>query len=175
MLGTAWQPAGISPAWGYPIYGYPRPADPPFILSPYLTDPNRAGPLIREAVKDERADEQFYDYLAKNAPSQTDASMIEAIRNDERKHRSMFQQIYAGLTGQILTVPADAEPFQEPASYADGLTRAIMGESGSLELYRRIYFAVPGEMYKNMLFEIMTDEIKHGIRYNYLYAKLKKD
>lgn len=184
MYGNTWYTAaGMYPAPAYFPYYVPRPApaaapgptEPSHALSPYLTDPNRALPLILEAMKDERSDEQFYDYLAKHAPSRQDASMIEAIRNDERKHREMFRQIYSGLTGQLMPAADSGEPFEAPSSYQEGLTRAIMGESGALELYRRIFFAVPGELYKNMLFEIMTDEIKHGIRYNYLYAKLKKD
>lgn len=138
----------------------------------YQTNPSYAIPLLREAVQDERSDELFYDYLIRHAPSQEDREVITAIRNDERKHRRMFREMYTSLTGQTLE-GEEAEPFTPPSSYLDGLRRAIFGESGAVELYRKIYFTIPGKAYKNMVFEILTDELKHGIRYNYLYAKNK--
>ncbi|MFC7442977.1 ferritin family protein [Laceyella putida] len=138
----------------------------------YQTNPAYAIPLLKEAVKDERTDELFYDYLIQHAPSQEDREVITSIRNDERKHRRMFREMYYSLTGQ--TIEGDEyEPFTPPASYLEGLRRAIFGESGAVELYRKIYFTIPRKAFKNMVFEIMTDELKHGIRYNYLYAKNK--
>lgn len=138
----------------------------------YRTNPSYAIPLLKEAVQDERSDELFYDYLIRNAPSQEDKDIIQSIRNDERKHRKMFRHMYYCLTGKTMEV-VEPEPFQPPATYLEGLKRAIFGESGAVELYRKIYFTIPGKTFKNMVFEIMTDELKHGIRYNYLYAKNK--
>ncbi|HCL01056.1 MAG TPA: rubrerythrin, partial [Lachnoclostridium phytofermentans] len=37
--------------------------------------------------------------------------------------------------------------------------------------YRQILFAMQDRIHINMLTEIITDEIRHGILYTYLYSK----
>lgn len=140
-------------------------------VSVYQTNPYAVLPLIKEALKDEKSDARFYEWLIKQAPEE-DRKIIEGIRNDEKKHAKLFKLIYRTLTGQEIE-GNPAETFEPPSSYVQALAMAVSGESGAVELYRKIYFAVPGEVFKNMLFEIMTDELKHGIRYSFLYSKNK--
>ncbi|GED31121.1 MULTISPECIES: ferritin-like domain-containing protein [Brevibacillus] len=128
--------------------------------------------LIQEAIAGERHDELFYDYLLSVAPTEQEKQVITGIRNDERKHNSYFRQIYTQLTGQRPRVSEEGETFQKPASYLDGIEQALMGELKAFEKYRVIYKYIPVQ-YRDTIFEIMTDEMKHASYYNWLYAKNK--
>lgn len=123
--------------------------------------------LIKQAVSGEREDELFYDYLLSVAPSQEEKVIIESIRNDERKHNQMFHRIYQDLTGQTITAPAVVE-FEKPTTYMEGIRRALFGELGAVERYRNIRAGLPTRYYRDMVFEIITDELKHATKYNYI-------
>lgn len=126
--------------------------------------------LIEQAAEGENEDRMFYTYLIENAPSAEDKQIISGIRDNEIKHFSMFRQIYFELTRR--TLPASkTENFVPPASYCEGLKRAIMGEQNAVVKYRQILFAMQARVHINMLTEIITDELRHGILYNYLYSK----
>lgn len=126
--------------------------------------------LIRNAVSGETEDRLFYGYLIKEAPSEEDKQVISGIRDDEIKHFSLFRQVYYELTGQTLPPPEEVK-FEQPLSYCDGLRKALMGEQGAVQRYRRILFALQNRRHINILTEIITDEIRHGILYSYLYSK----
>jgi rubrerythrin len=126
--------------------------------------------LIKDAVSSEREDELFYDYLLKVAPSEKDKEIIKDIRDDERKHSRLFREIYCELTGQTLPPPTQAE-FTPPASYCAGLQQALFGELGAVEKYRMILFAMQDRVHINKMTEIITDELKHANKWNYLYSK----
>ncbi|QQE73592.1 ferritin-like domain-containing protein [Brevibacillus composti] len=128
--------------------------------------------MIREGIAGERSDELFYDYLISVAPTQQEKDVITSIRDDERKHRRLFRQLYAQLTGQRPGAAEEGEAFQRPASYLSGIEQALMGELKAFERYRTIYRHIP-QQYRDTLFEIMTDELKHASYYNWLYAKNK--
>lgn len=129
--------------------------------------------LITEAITGERNDELFYGYLINAAPTEQEKKVITSIRDDERKHRRMFRRLYTQLTGQP---PApglgEQENFVQPGSYLEGIEQALMGELKAFEKYRTIYLNIP-QQYKDAMFEIMTDEIKHASYYNWIYAKNK--
>ncbi|RAV10808.1 ferritin-like domain-containing protein [Paenibacillus contaminans] len=123
--------------------------------------------LIERAVQGEREDELFYDYLISVAPGQEEKAIIASIRDDERKHNRMFRTIYKDLTGRTLP-PAKDGSFQKPESYTAGLTQALFGELGAVEKYRDIRAGMPNRYYRDMVFEILTDEQKHADKYNFL-------
>jgi rubrerythrin len=154
----------------YPYGTYPYPQ---YVRMP-MYDENTQFVMrtIQESIRDEREDELFYDYLISVAPTQAEKDVITGIRNDERKHRRWFREIYDNLFPNV-PLPADqAETFQRPASYLEGLEQALFGELRAFERYRALYFLIPAE-YENTIFEIMTDEMKHANYYNWLYAKNK--
>jgi rubrerythrin len=141
-------------------------------LLPYTYPQNlpQALQLIKEGVAGESEDRKFYDYLIRTAPAEGDKEIIKGIRDNEIQHFSMFRQIYYQLTGQQLPQPQDVS-FEKPASYCDGVKNALIGEQKAVQKYRKILFAMQNRVHINMLTEIITDEIRHGILYNYLYSK----
>ena len=136
----------------------------------YPQNVSEALKLIQEAITGETEDRMFYQYLIENAPSEEDKEIIKGIRDDEISHFKLFRQVYHQLTGQILPPPENVT-FEKPASYCDGIKRAIRGEQNAVKKYRKILFALQDRVQINILTEIITDEIRHGILYNYLYSK----
>lgn len=160
---------------GMPFPSMPGPGQPTSPVNPLppRCDTQLALRIIFESIRGERNDELFYDYLISVAPTQQEKEVITSIRNDERKHRQMFRTIYFQLTGQIPPTLEENIPFQRPKSYVDGLEQALQGELHAFERYRTAYLNLCQPVYRDALFEIMTDEIKHASYYNWLYAKNK--
>ena len=123
--------------------------------------------LIKNAIEGETEDRMFYEYLINNAPSRKDKEIIKGIRDDEIKHAKLFRQLYYEHTGKIIG-PDKNVSFDKPASYCDGLIKALMGEQNAVRKYRKILFAMKERSHINTLTEIITDEISHGSLYNLL-------
>ncbi|MNH82532.1 Rubrerythrin [compost metagenome] len=157
----------------YQPYVIPHPAA--YRSRPYYRNSDMIIKLIRESIQGERNDELFYDALIKMAPTEQEKDVIISIRNDERKHRKMFRTLYTQLTGMAPPVE-QKEPAEDsealPTSYLEGIEKALMGELKAFEKYRTIYLNIDPQ-YRDWIFEIMTDEIKHASYYNWLYAKNK--
>lgn len=43
-----------------------------------------------------------------------------------------------------------------------------MGELKAVERYRNIRAGLPNRYYRDMVFEILTDELKHASKYNFI-------
>lgn len=131
---------------------------------------NTALNLIEEAVQGERADELLYDYLISIAPSQEEKDIIISIRDDERNHRKWYKDIYKYYTGQEIEA-TNGEEFVKPQSYIAGISKAIFGELGAMEKYRFIREGLPVRLFRDTVFRIITDEMKHATKYNYILSK----
>ncbi|WML44855.1 ferritin-like domain-containing protein [Neobacillus sp. PS3-40] len=125
--------------------------------------------LIEEAVQGEREDQLFYEYLITQAPTQEEKDIIASIRDDEVKHNKLFRQLYKELTGKEVK-SKNGEEFAQPGSYLDGIKQALFGELKAVEKYRTIYQGLNRQHHRDVLFEIITDEIKHASKYNFLYT-----
>lgn len=166
------QDMSVSAMAAQPMPAQPMQAQQAQMDNIYLYPKNLANALtlIEQAVVGESEDRMFYTYLIENAPSAEDKQIISGIRDNEIKHFSMFRQIYFEITHRAVPMQK-AEQFVPPASYCEGLKKSIMGEQNAVIKYRQILFAMQARVHINMLTEIITDEIRHGILYNYLYAK----
>ncbi|MTI86214.1 MAG: ferritin-like domain-containing protein [Firmicutes bacterium] len=153
-----------------PYPGYPYTRYKYYQTSEYVADYAlpQALNLIAESVRSEREDELFYDYLLSVAPHDQ-KQIIASIRDDERKHFKLFREIYWEVTGNDIPPAPDAD-FDKPKNYCDGIQRAIFGELGAVEKYRKILFGFEFLPYRNMITEIYTDELKHASKWNYLFA-----
>lgn len=123
--------------------------------------------LVKQAVQGEREDELFYDYLISKAPTKEEQDIISDIRDDERKHNKMYREIYTYFTGEELPKATNGK-FEEPRSYIEGVKKAFFGELSAMERYRIIRAGMPIRYYQDMVFEILTDELKHADKYNYI-------
>lgn len=147
------------------MYVMPREEN-PMMMNPHMHEALEA---IKDAVHGEREDEMFYGYLIGISPSTEERGIITSIRDDERRHNKYFRRIYKDFTG--MEIPEERqEDFERPESYSHGLRRALFGELDAVKRYRRIRKFMPRRFYRDMLFDIITDEIGHASRYNYLYT-----
>lgn len=126
--------------------------------------------LIQQALAGEAEDRMFYSWLIENAPSNEEQQIIGGIRDDEIGHYKLFNQLYNELTG-MMPPQVSGEQFSPPENYCVGLAKALLGEQNAVQKYRKIIYAMQSRVHINMMTEIITDEIRHGILYNYLYAK----
>lgn len=125
-------------------------------INPYILK------LIEKAIAGEAEDYVFYTALAEKCPD--NAEMLNDIAADELKHKKMLDSLYEDLTGAppsktTLNVSEDIS-----GSCADIFKDRVKEELDGAAMYRTLYFALHDKAYKNMIFEIMTDEIMHAIR-----------
>lgn len=131
--------------------------------------------LVKEAIQDEKKDEFFYDYLIIGAITEDEKNIISSIRHDTRNHIKYFKEIYEFYSGEDIPESIYTK-FEKPTSYIEGLKKAMFGELSAVEKYRDIRAGLPNEFFRDMMFEIITDELKHGEMYNYLlYLNLEKE
>ena len=123
-----------------------------------------------EAVQGEKEDRLFYEYLISIAPTQADKEIIVSIRDDEIRHNSMVKKMYKDFTGQDV-MDVTEEDFKKPASYVDGIQQALFGELKAVEEYREIRKGLPDRHNRDLVFEILTDELKHVAKYSFLYTE----
>lgn len=123
--------------------------------------------LVKMAIQGEREDEHFYNYLISAAPTQEEKDIITSIRNDEIKHNKLFREICLYYTGENITSSSNVD-FNKPKFYLDGIKKAKFGELAAVEKYRNIRAGIPDEYFRDMVFEILTDELKHAHKYDYI-------
>lgn len=127
--------------------------------------------LIRSSVADEKSDEMFYDELIKQAPSDKEKSIIMSIRDDERKHNKILRNLYFKFTSQTLPEASQTQippQMQNKKTYQENLETALFGELDAVVKYRRIMGAMPDNDSYTLIMSIMTDEIRHACKYNFL-------
>ena len=134
---------------------------------------NQAIELIRNSVGDEKEDEMFYDTLIKQAPTEKEKEIIRSIRNDERKHNQILRRLYYEFTGGLLPQDNSKNVANNTMKYKANLEKALFGELGAVEKYRRIMGAMPNKNSYTLLMSIMTDELRHANKYNFLIHNAK--
>ncbi|MBR2785319.1 MAG: ferritin-like domain-containing protein [Clostridia bacterium] len=135
-----------------------------------LITPYQAIELIRKSIGDERNDELFYDRLIEQAPTEKEKSIIQDIRDNEKKHNMILREVYYDFTGQMLqnNINMMQENMQNNLSYTENLEKALFGELEAVNKYRKILSAMPQGKCYTLIMSIMTDELRHSAKYNYL-------
>jgi rubrerythrin len=127
--------------------------------------------LLREAMLDEKKDYRKYRSMAEMTDNKGVIEQIRFAYEDEAKHYDMFQEIYEEITGRDVQIMS---PEQENLNkLIDAVKSSINGELEAVELYREIRAMLRGKEYRDMLYEIITDEQEHATRFVYLYSMLR--
>lgn len=134
---------------------------------------NQAIDLIMQSVSGEKEDEIFYDILIKQAPTEKEKNIITSIRNDERKHNKILRDLYYSFTGNILPQDMSIPKIETDLSYQENLEKALFGELDAVVRYRRILGTMPSGNSYTLLMSIMTDELRHASKYNFLIHSAK--
>ena len=134
---------------------------------------NQAIELIRQSVRNEREDELFYDRLLEQAPTDKEKEIITSIRNDERKHNKILRDLYYNFTGQVIQADMSMPNINNTSTYKENLEKALFGELDAVVKYRKILGTMPSGNSYTLLMSIMTDELRHASKYNFLIHNAK--
>lgn len=132
--------------------------------------------LIGKSIESEKKDSMFYQWLIDNIPADSLSSkqveeirkIIESIRDDELGHNKTYKKMYYQLTGMKIT--PEEEQFIIPNSFKEGISTAMMGELNAVKTYREIMNGLPSLYYRDQVFNILSDELRHSSLYNYIYT-----
>ena len=134
---------------------------------------NQAIGLIRQSVGNEKEDELFYDNLLKQAQTEKQREIIISIRNDERKHNKILRDLYFSFTGEMLPIDMSMPAIDTKTSYQENLEKALFGELDAVAKYRKILGTMPSGNSYTLIMSIMTDELRHASKYNFLIHNAK--
>lgn len=130
--------------------------------------------LLEEAVAGEKEDRVFYQQLINLAPTKAEKDIIAGIRDDEISHFAQFREIYRELTGNEVSTQQEQTPEEQPLSYVASLRKALFGEMAAVKKYRAIRAELTSKRQRDILFNIITDELTHMGKYNYLITINKR-
>lgn len=157
-------------------YGFNEPnfrSNEPQVNSGEIITLNQAIGLIKQSVGNEKEDELFYDLLIKQAPSEKEKNIIKSIRDDERKHNQILRKLYYEFTGQIIPLDTLTNDSSSNSDYKSNLEKALFGELDAVVKYRKIMGTMPSGSSYTLLMSIMTDELRHANKYNFLIHNAK--
>jgi len=133
---------------------------------------NQAIQSIRDSINDEKADAMFYDMLISQAPTDDEKNIIMDIRDNEKRHNNILRDLYYFFTGQsVQNNNMQNGNSTNGLSYQENLEKALFGELDAIVKYRRILGTMPSGDCYTLIMSILTDEIRHACKYNYLIHK----
>ncbi|GAA0089987.1 hypothetical protein UT300009_00130 [Paraclostridium bifermentans] len=134
--------------------------------------------LIKSSVEDENSAAEFYQWLIDNIPieklskrqSSKIKKIVESIRDEELSHNKQFKKMYSDITGKEAI--AEKEAFEPPQSFKLGIENAIEDELNAVKKYREIIEGLPNSYYRDKVFNILSDELRHSNLYNFIYTNI---
>lgn len=127
--------------------------------------------MIKEAIKDEQTDADYYGNLSEKVTEKDDKETLNKIKMDEIKHNKMFNDIYYQLTGERVETTPESVVIGD--NLCEEFESSMFNELEAVEFYRKLLFAFLNLEIRDTLFEIITDEQAHAQKLNYLYCKYK--
>ena len=153
-------------------YGYPYYRREKTVVDEEIISLSEALELIRKSIADEKQDEIFYSALIEKAPDDNAKKIITDIRDDEKNHNEILRFIYSNITGEVFNdINNNENKTSEETTYAQDLENALFGELDAVKKYRKIMGAMPSNKMQTLVMSILTDELRHTNKYNYLIHK----
>lgn len=153
-------------------YGYPYYRREKTVVDEEIMSLSEALELIRKSIADEKQDEIFYSALIEKAPDDNAKKIITDIRDDEKNHNEILRFIYSNITGEVFNdINNNENKISEETTYAQDLENALFGELDAVKKYRKIMGAMPSNKMQTLVMSILTDELRHANKYNYLIHK----
>jgi len=162
----------FNPNYGMPEYNY-RSTEERQQNDPEIITLNQAIMLIRKSIGDEKEDEMFYETIIRQAPTDKEKNIIRSIRDDERRHNQILRKLYFEFTGQMLPPDQIMQEASNNNDYKANLEKALFGELEAVVKYRKILGTMPSGNPYTLIMSIMTDELRHASKYNFLIHNAK--
>lgn len=125
--------------------------------------------MVKNSITNEGKDNLEYTALAKLAPNEEQEKMIYSIRDDEMLHGKILRKIFSELTGVMIPeTMQNTNNSTNTKTYMQMLDEAFKGELKAIERYREMLAYAPNKEIYSMLMYIMTDEIRHALKYEHL-------
>ncbi len=124
---------------------------------------------IKRAIAGEMAAINFYRCLLQMAQDRTDRKIISGILQDEERHYRTFCSLYQSLTDSRPDLRQ--ENPQMPRDYLESLFAGVISETDTADFYSELIVATQDLTIRDLIFEIMVDELRHASLLNLLYAK----
>ncbi|MCL2702688.1 MAG: ferritin-like domain-containing protein [Defluviitaleaceae bacterium] len=129
--------------------------------------------MIAHAADGETAAVKYYTRLSDMLEG-ADKKTVHNIALDEAKHRRLYEELYFNIAGTRMLPPhTPPEPVEPKGSLHEIFEERLHDELSDVEFYRQIYQALLNLDYRDILFEIITDELRHANLMSQLYAKYK--
>lgn len=141
-----------------------------FETRPATQAPGLTAQRLEKFMQDQATAAAFYGALIEQVADPALKDYIEHARDDEQKHYRMLNMLYRDLTGRSYQVQAQPVEFATPAA---GLKRAMDDEYEAFEEYRAVYLGSDIRRVRDVFFELMTDELEHATRFNYVLQVLQ--
>ena len=126
--------------------------------------------MIEEALGDELHDYEYYRQLHSLFDDANDKEIIRHISLDELKHKKMLEELYRKISGKDAPVP-NIQEVKISRNLLEEISKSIANEYEGSTFYRTLYFLFQNPEYRDIIFEIMNDELIHAGKLTYLYAK----
>jgi len=78
--------------------------------------------------------------------------------------------MYYQITGNTSTIIE--KEFDEPKDFKEEITAEFIRTLESIKRNRIIMFGIPSLYYRDLIFTIISDEIRHAFFYNHIFANL---
>ncbi len=135
--------------------------------------------LMQEVVEDKKVDTMLYDWLANNTPThllpqeqlQGIKDTIISIKEDEARHHKIFIDIYAQLTRK--DPKSKGDKFTIPSNFVYGIIEALRGELEAAKKCASIMAGLSSNYYRDKIFEILIDELRHANLCSYIYTVIQ--
>ena len=126
--------------------------------------------LIQFALRQKSSLRHYFAYLLTACPTLEDVELILMIRNEMMRNLDLFVQLYIELAG-VYPPEVVSTPYEQPASYCEGLRNTHLRMQEQVALFRDIQFQMYKRRHINTMTKIITDLARHIGILNYLHAK----
>lgn len=125
---------------------------------------------IVELYHTELRNKRLYQPLQGLAPHMEQEEIILDIIEHTDNNILYLSQMYMGLTGDTIDALSMPEEDQPALSYPELLKNVLFSKTDTLDQYESIYRLIPIQPYKDLLFEIIINQLKDATAANYLIS-----
>ena len=123
--------------------------------------------MIKASMKGEKKAAKFYRYMMDKSQCESDKELFREIRNDEKKHYRLLQDIYRDLTCECYCV-GDVD-VKRPKGFCRAMKAAICDEMQAISDYENLACYLCDMRHKEIICAIISDERCHAQKIAALY------
>lgn len=123
-------------------------------------------PELLRVVENKAMIQACYEKLCSLSPNQKTLEILQEIIKDEKRHSKTISSLYSRITG--CNIPGQKTQEVNVLAFTEGLSKVAAEEVNNLDIYKGLYIALKRNEYRDVIMEIILDEIKHSMKLNML-------